>query len=62
MLGWVVRGIGDNSVRAGWFPVYGGYPFCWGLANSNVQKIYLFVGFRFCCELHVKVERIKVVL
>ena len=45
MLGWVVRGIGDNSVCAGWFPVYGGYPFCWGLANSNVQKIYLVVRF-----------------
>jgi len=26
------------------------------------KKIYLVVGFRFCCELHVWVERIKVIL
>ena len=38
MLGWVVRGVWDNTVCEGWVPVYGGYPFCWGLANSNVQR------------------------
>jgi hypothetical protein len=38
------------------------YPLSWGLANSNVQEIYLLIGFRFCCELHVWVERVKVVL
>ena len=58
-LGWVVQGIWDNAVCEGWFPVCGGYPFCWSLANSNDQKIYLVVGFQFCCELHVWVERIN---
>ena len=47
MLGSEVRGIGDNAVCEGWFPVYGGYPFCWGLANSNVPKKI------FCCLIPV---------
>ena len=42
--------------------VYGGYPVCWGLANSDVQKIYLFVRFWFCCKLHVWLEHIEVIL
>ena len=30
--------------------------------NTNVQEIYLVIGLRFCCELHVMVERVKVFL
>jgi len=30
--------------------------------NSDVQEIYLVIGFRFCCELHVRLELVKVLL
>ena len=30
--------------------------------DSDNQEIYLVIGFRFCCELHVRVERVKVLL
>jgi len=30
--------------------------------NSNFQEIYFVIGFRFCCELHVWLERVKVIL
>ena len=62
MLGWVVRGIRDDAVCEGRFSIYGGCPFSRCLMNSDFQEIYLFIGFRFCCELHVRVERVKVLL
>ena len=62
MLGWVVRGIWDDAVCEGRISIYGGCPFSRCLMNSDVQEVYLVIGFRFCCELHVRVERVKVLL
>ena len=62
VLGWVIQGIWENAVCERWLSVYGGYPICWGLANSDVQKIYLVVRFWFCCKLHVWVEHTEVIL
>ena len=45
-----------------YFSIYGGCPFSRCLMNSDVQEVYLVIGFRFCCELHVGVEHVKVLL
>jgi len=60
VLGWVVRGIRDNAVCEGRFSVYGCCPFSRCLVDNDVQEVYLVTGFRFCCELHVRLERVKV--
>jgi hypothetical protein len=52
----------ENAVCERWFSVCRGYPICWGLVNSDVQKIYLVVRFWFCCKLHVWVEHTEVIL
>ena len=62
MLGWVVQGIWDDAACEGTFSIYGGCPFSRCLMNSDVQEIYLVIGFRFCCELHVRLELVKVLL
>ena len=62
VLVWVVRGITGSAVCEGKFSVYGGCSFSRCLVDGYVQEVYLVIGFRFCCELHVRVERVKVLL
>jgi len=62
MLGWVVRGVRDDAVREGRFPVYGGNPLSGCLMNGDVQEIYVVVGFRFSGKFHIGVQLVEVFL
>jgi hypothetical protein len=58
----MVGGVRDDFVCEGGFPVYGGHTVGGGLVVSNVKVIYAVVGFCFCGEFHVGVDRIKILL
>ena len=56
----MVGGVRDNCVCVGGFPEYGCHTIGWGLMDSNVQVIYAVVGFCFCSEFYVGVDRVEV--
>ena len=49
------------SVKEG-FSIYGNFPVGGDPVDSNIQEIQLIVGFCFCCELHVWVECVEIIL
>ena len=49
------------SVKEG-FSIYGNFPVGGDPVDSNIQEIQLVVGFCFCCELHVWVVCVEVLL
>ena len=60
MLGGVVRGVWNDSVRECRFPVHGNSPICTGPMDGDVKEVYLVVCLPFRCELESRVYCIEV--
>ena len=60
MLGWVVRGVRDDSVCECRFPVNSNSPVCRGPMDGDVKEVYLVVGLAFHSEFECRVYCVEV--